>query len=471
MDRGEAEKLYDSGKEPTVEKLLEYEQENKQLKEKVAKLERNSQNSSKPPSSDSAKGKQERKDNSSRKRSGRRAGGQPGHEGKKRELIAVEEVDEVIPCYPEECRSCRNFHRCKKNHVVGEPFRWQQTEIPPIEPQVTEYQVFTLSGTCGEVHKGRLPSDVGRSNFGPRLTAIIAYFTAVLHVPRRALQECFLTLFQVRLSLGSTQNLLEDTSKALQATCEQLEEALPQQPVVNADETGWYKRWLWVFVVKGFIYFHVAKSRASDVLREVFGERYRGIFCVDRWGAYTKYHKGRLQLCWEHLKRDFAGVEKIGEKIESDEAIEFARRMENLRKRMMAIWYRFKDGELTRKQLIEKSRHIRTLIRKCLNEHKDSPVRCVKVLAGNLWKRKEHLFTFLFHQGVEPTNNISERGLRPAVQWRKICFGNRSDTGAVLTSRLLTATRTCWLKKQDALEFLVSAIAAHRRTEPAPSLL
>ena len=83
----------------------------------------------------------------------------------------------------------------------------------------------------------------------------------------------------------------------------------------------------------------------------------------------------------------------------------------------------------------------------------------------------KHLFTFIFHEGVDPTNNFSERGIRPAVQWRKICFGNRSDNGAVLTSRLLTATRTCWLQKRNALEFLVSTINAYRKSLPAPSLL
>jgi|TARA_B100000315_G_C14566025_1_gene583012 transposase len=471
VSKAEAEALYNSGKKPTVKKLLGYFKEIKRLREKIANLEKNSQNSSKPPSSDSPEDKQKRTENSEKKKSGRKPGGQPGHQGNKRDLIPVEEVDEVIPCYPEECRSCKHFRRCKKNQRVGEPLRWQQTEIPPIEPRVTEYQVFDLSGVCGKIHKGRLPSDIARSNFGPRLTAICAYFTAVLRVPRRALQECLLTLFRVRLSLGSTQNLLEDTSKALEDTCRELVQELPLQPVVNADETGWHKRWLWIFVVTGFIYFHVAKSRASTVLRDIFGERYTGILCVDRWGAYTKYHKGLFQICWGHLKRDFAGVEKVGENIESDEAIGFAQRMEDLRKKLMSIWYRFKDGELTRKQLIDKSRHTRALIWKCLEQHKDSSQRCVKVLAGRLWKRKQHLFTFISHEGVEPTNNISERGLRSAVQWRKICFGNRSDRGAVLTSRLLTATRTCWLKKRDALEFLVSAITAHRKGQPAPSLL
>ena len=474
MDKKQAEALYDSGKEPTVEKLLEYDRKIKELdelKEKNAKLESDSQNSSKPPSSDNPQQRDKRKQNSDRKKSGRKPGGQPGHKGSNRELIPVEEVDDVISCYAEVCESCKWFCGCKKSHVLGEPLRWQQVEIPPIEPVVIEYQVFTLCGKCAEAHRGCLPPEVAISNFGARLTAMVGYFTAVLHVSRRMVRECFETLLGVRLALGSIQNLLEQTSKALQPMDKELKQALPKEAVLGADETGWHKRWLWIFVARGFMYFHVAKSRASLVLKEILGEIYCGILCVDRWGAYTKYHKGKLQICWAHLKRNFEGFKKLGEKIECAEAIAFAEAMQKLRKRLMALWYRFKEGDLDRGQLIEKSKHIRYEVKKRLQIGQDSEENCVRVFATRLLKLNSNLFTFILHEGVDPTNNFSERGIRPAVQWRKICFGNRSDAGAVLTSRLLTATRTCWLKKRNALEFLVSTIIAYRKSLPAPSLL
>jgi len=86
-------------------------------------------------------------------------------------------------------------------------------------------------------------------------------------------------------------------------------------------------------------------------------------------------------------------------------------------------------------------------------------------------KHFDYLFVFIYREGVEPTNNISEQGVRYAVQWRKLCFGNKSDAGAVLTSRLLTATRTCWLYKRNALEYLGNVIKAYRYGEKIPSLL
>ena len=295
--------------------------------------------------------------------------------------------------------------------------------------------------------------------------------SSVLRVPRRGAREFCETLLNLNIALGSVQNLLEDTSEALEPIDNEIKEALPKEPVLNSDETGWRDRWLWIFVACTFIYFQVAKSRSSKVLVDVLGKVYKGILCVDRWGAYTKYHKGLFQICWAHLKRDFLGVLKTGEATQSDEAISFAQTMEKLRKRLMAIWYRFKAGDISREELIKKTKPVKNAIKRCLKQYLHSQERCVETLSANLYKRFDDLFTFIFHEGVEPTNNIAERGIRPAVQWRKICFGNRSNNGAILTSRLLTVTRTCWLQKRNPLEFLVDATTAHRCGQPPPSLL
>lgn len=471
MDKLEAEKLYDSGKEPTVAKLLEYDSENTQLKKKIAQLQKNSTNSSKPPSSDNPSDKKERP--TCKNGSGnRKPGGQPGHKGSKRCLISVEQVDDLIHHYPDRCADCgKKLPQDETADEIGAPFRWQVAEIEPIRPTVTEHQAHTVLCECGCQTSASLPKEVVKSNFGPRLSSIIAYLATVLHVSRRGTQEFCQTILNVDIALGSVQNLLEDTSAALDPVDRQLRDALPKEPVINADETGWRDRWLWIFVGSAFIYFQVAKSRGSKVLVDVLGKVYKGILCVDRWGAYTKYHKGLFQICWAHLKRDFRGILKFGQATGSQDALLFAETMEKLRKKLMAIWYRYKNGEISRAELIKKSKPTRNAIKRTLKQQADSTERCVNVLASNLLKRSDDLFSFIFYEGVEPTNNIAERGIRPAVQWRKICFGNRSDNGAVLTSRLLTATRTCWLQKRNPLEFLVEAVTAHRSCKAAPSLI
>lgn len=473
MNRQEAEQIYDSGKEPTVNKLLELDGKIEQLQIKISNLERNSGNSSKPPSSDGPQNKPSsqpvQNDHNGPKR---KPGGQPGHKGVNRKLVPIDQVNEVIHYYPGQCERCgKQLPQNETATEVGEPLRWQLAEIEPIKPIIIEHQCHTTQCECGCCTTAQLPTEVGNSNFGPRLTGIIAYLTAVIHVSRRATREFCETLLNVTISLGSVQNLLETTSEALEPIDKELQNALPQQPVINADETGWYGQWLWIFVNSIFIYFHVAQSRGSNVLTDIFGGIYQGILCVDRWGAYTKYHKGLIQVCWAHLKRDLLGVLKIGQDTQSEEAILFAQAMQELRKQLMALWYQLKDGHLTRGELIKKAEPVIEAMKLCLEKYAHSECKCVQKLAKNLLKRFEHLFTFIFHEGVEPTNNLAERGIRPAVQWRKMCFGNRSDNGALLTSRLLTVTRTCWLQKRNPLEFLVDAISAYRVSQPAPSLL
>jgi hypothetical protein len=473
VDKRAAEKLYDSGKEPTVAKLLEYDVENKELKSKIAQLEKNSTNSSKPPSSDSPQDRKPKPDvENGDNRKERKPGGQPGHKGSHRQLTPVEEVDNLIHWYPEQCDNCgKALPQEGSANEAGEPFRWQVSEIEPIKPFITEHQAHSSVCDCGWETSATLPPEVLKSNFGPRLASIIAYLAAVLHVSRRGTREFCETLLGANIALGSVQNLLEDTSEALGPIDKELKDALREESVINSDETGWRDRWLWIFVASTFIYFKVGKSRSSKVLEDVLGEVYKGILCVDRWGAYTKYHKGLFQICWAHLKRDFRGILKVGEATQSQDAVLFAETMEKLRKKIMAIWYRFKKGEISRAELVKKSRPIRNAIKRSLKEYADSEERCVRTLADNLLKRFNDLFTFILHEGVEPTNNIAERGIRPAVQWRKICFGNRSDNGAVLTARLLTVTRTCWLQTRNSLEFLVEAITAHRSGKAVPSLI
>jgi hypothetical protein len=137
----------------------------------------------------------------------------------------------------------------------------------------------------------------------------------------------------------------------------------------------------------------------------------------------------------------------------------------------MSFWYEYKDGKISRLELIKKSEPFINLMKKCFSRHQHSEERCVRNLSRKLLKHFDYLFNFIRIDGVEPTNNISEQGIRSAVQWRKLCFGNRSDAGAVLTSRLLTATGTCQLYNKSSLEYLGNVIKAYRYDYDIPSLL
>ena len=102
--------------------------------------------------------------------------------------------------------------------------------------------------------------------------------------------------------------------------------------------------------------------------------------------------------------------------------------------------------------------------------HLGSSHREVRNLATALFEHNQRLFTFLDHEGVEPTNNSAERALRTGVQWRKICFGNRSANGELATAQLLTVAETCDLQRLNVLAYLSAAIACHRSRKQITSL-
>src|ERR1022692_4078721 len=139
--------------------------------------------------------------------------------------------------------------------------------------------------------------------------------------------------------------------------------------------------------------------------------------------------------------------------------------------RLFRLWHKFRSGQIDRDQLLLRSIPIQKRIFALAERHLDSPHREVRNLATALFDHNERLFTFLEREGVKPTNNSAERALRTAVQWRKICFGNRSAQGELATARLLTAAETCDLQRINTLTYLSAAIASRRRRQQAPSLL
>lgn len=396
-----------------------------ELERKIALLTRDSSNSSKPPSSDRFKGRA-KPPKKSRKRN---RGGQPGHKGATRDLIPPEQVDTVHDVLPELCESCHKTLEPGEDggRLLGNYLRCQVVEIPEIKPGITEYRLRCVECACGAVTWAEVPPEA-HSGFGPRLTALLAYLTAMHRVTRRGCQELARTLFRVEISLGSVCKLHEEVSQALEPCCEEIKQALPKQEILNVDETGWKSMgkgmWLWVFVAPAMTFFTLAASRGAKVLKGVLGEVFNGIICSDMFSAYHAYHKGIRQICWAHIIRTFRGLKHA---CRSPDGVRFAKWMLSEIGRMFALWHAFKDGHMDRQTLVRKSVPVRARMNRCLQAYALSTDPDVARAAKGLLKHWNHLFTFLDHQGVEPTNNSAERGIRPAVQWRKICFGNQSD--------------------------------------------
>jgi transposase len=444
------------------------------LERQLALRQQNSTTTSKPPSSDGLAGRQ--RERGRRTKSRRKPGGQPGHPGHSRSLVPTERANETIDLIPEACGHCQ--HRLHARDTVGDPRRHQVTELPTIEAHITEYRCHRLRCRgCGRTTQALLPDEI-EGQFGPQLTALIAYLTVVCRLPRLVVQRLLEGALQIPISLGSTQKAWEETSAAVGAPYEELQAALPTQPVLNADETGHRtnaaKRWLWTLVAPTFVFYTIATSRGSDVLRRLLGATFAGILGSDRLLTYTTYTASQRQFCWSHVTRNLLSAQELAR---TAAGTRFCREALALQRRLFRLWHRFRGdprvrgGPITREQLIAKA----LPLEKAFFALAERAVNVADTDASNLarafFAHHPSFFTFIHEQGVEPTNNVAERALRHAVQWRKISFGNRSENGERAVARLLTVTRTCQLQQLNVLVYLTAAIRCHRRRQAAASLL
>jgi transposase len=266
------------------------------VEELARRLARNSRNSSQPPSTDPPQAQSQRV---RREASGRRPGGQPGHEGQTRALVPVEAVDVVIPLKPVWCTHCHHL-------LLGadpQPERHQVTEIPPVRAVITEYQLHqVVCPACGEATRAGLPVGIPTGGFGPRVQAITALCTGAYHLSKRTTQTMLADLFDVSIGLGTVANLEQATVQALAEPVAEARAFVQAQPAAYLDETGWregrQRAWLWTAATAWSTIFVVRRSRSSKVAQELLGERFWGWLVTDRWSAYTWYPIWRRQVCW-----------------------------------------------------------------------------------------------------------------------------------------------------------------------------
>jgi transposase len=432
------------------------------VEELVQRLGRNSRNSSQPPSADPPQTTRPR-----REVSGRRPGGQPGHEGQTRALVPVEEIDVVIPVKPMQCLRCQ--HPLQGDDP--QPQRHQVTEIPPLKSVVTEYQLHRLvCPLCSAVTRAELPTGVPNGGFGPRVQAITALCTGAYHLSKRTTQNVMEDLFGVSLGLGTVANLEQATVQALAEPVAEARAYVQAQPTAYVDETGWREKhqraWLWTAVTAWVTVFVVRRSRSAKVAQELLGERFWGWLVTDRWSAYTWYPTWRRQLCWAHLVRDIeAMIERGGRSQEIGEALRGQARQ------MFHWWHRVRDGTLAHASFASYMRPIRHEVERLLETGQTCGVPKTEGVCREILKRRQALWTFVRHAGVEPTNNAAERAIRPGVLWRKGSFGTQSPEGSRFVEAIMTVVATLKQQHRHVLDYLTAACAAALCGQAAPSLL
>lgn len=428
-----------------------------------ARLNQTSRNSSKPPSSDPP----EAKARPAKAPTGRKSGGQPGHEGHSRKLKPESEVEQSIDIRPERCGQCGTL-------LLGEdaaPERHQVTEFPRVAPMVTEYRRHCLwCVVCGAQTQAPWPATMPTGSFGPRVQATVGYLTGRIGVSQREAQDILATLYQTEVSVGGIGALEQAVSAALVTPVQEAERYVHRQPIRNADETSWRekgkRRWLWISVTPLVIIFRLLKTRGAAGAKELLGEVVWGIIGTDHYAGYHWIDPRQRQLCWAHLKREFvAWSERTGETARIGHALLA------IEKQLFVLWYRVRDGTLAWAEFQVATQPLMTRVKTLLQEGVAGADAKTQGTCRNLLKREAALWTFVWEPGVEPTNNSAERPLRRAVLWRRRSFGTQSAAGSQFVERILTAISTLRQQRRDVLDYLTAACSAAICKEPAPSLL
>ena len=430
-----------------------------------ALLERSSSNSNKPPSSDSPGQRAERP---SRPPSGKRPGGQPGHQACQRAPVPAEEVRRLERRDPRRCRSCS---ASLESAEELEPLRHQVIELPEIVPDVTEYALGRRRcAKCQTITTARLPIGVPRGLCGPRLCALIALLTGVYHLSRRRTATLLDDVLGVKLSLGALSKVESRMSDALEPAHAQALACVRRARVKHLDATSWSRsgvpRSLWTFASRLGSVFVITATATAEAVRELVG-CVRGTLVTDRGSQFGFWAMAQRQICWAHLIRKFVAfaesrqpaVQRLGAALLL------------LAQSHIAFWHDVRDGNRTRAQLRKFVARLEPVFVGHLQRAVDDKVPGASGVCANLLAHRNALFTSAFVDGVPPTNNHAERELRAFVLWRKQSAGTRSERGDRYAERVMTVAHTLRKQGRHVLSYLEEACAAALRGASTPALI
>jgi len=447
----------------------------------LAKAQKNSATSSKPPSSDLTNPPPKRKRPGCRKTP--RCGAQPGHPRHLREPLPPERVDETLDYEITE----EDIHRLHLT-PTGAFDLIQHIELPEVPVQVTAHRLAVYRAPDGALYIPDVPDvpEVHGPIFGPRLLATIGWLKSVGHLSYSAVEAWMEDVLQVPVSRGYLAKLCTGPIAASLADAyEELIAAIPRQDQLGSDETSLKDNgkthWIWCITAATFSVFHIAATRSRAVLEKLIGPEFTGYlnfdyFSANRSFAWTFWIKA--QYCWAPLIRDIRFLQTHPDpptQAWAEQLLERARRL-------FAAWHR-RDEMATagfhRSMITHRDRFLQVV------RHPPAPKEAqtlaarfvlvayttVESSAPAPYDLAQDYFRFMFADGVEPTNNHSEQQIRHCVIDRRITQGTRGAAGQRYHERMWTAIATCRKQQRNFFSFLHDSIKAKIANHPAPSLL
>ena len=354
---------------------------------------------------------------------------------------------------------------CSCPHCGGTQFKDQHTleqlieDIPPVRPHVT--RLTTYQGTCVQcgqslrsTHPLQMSLAIGAAGvqLGPRALALAADLNKAKGLSMRKACAVLRDGFGLQLSSGGLSQALDRLATKVKPQYDAIATELRQAPVLHSDETSWWVAgpgwWLWVFTTQLLTFYVVAQSRGRELLSDILGKDFGGVLVSDCLAIYddatTLQHK-----CYAHHLKAIRKAKAL----HPQQGEGFLCEVQAMLRAAVAL----------QQQKAELSPETFSALRQAL-EHKAvqllEPPRSEpneEAVRNRLNKQRDHLFTFLDHEGVDATNNLAERQLRPAVIARKISCGNKTKKGARTWQILTSLAATC---AQRATSFIADLARA-----------
>ena len=430
----------------TEKKYAELELENTELKSKVAELEArlnsNSRNSSKPPSSDGY----QKKPAFPRKQKGKK-GGQQGHQG--RTLRQVEHPDKTVKHKPGPCDCGHEF----SDEELSVAETRQVFDLPQPRLEVTAHEL--LKGkcpACGKWHKGVAPEGVNAPvQYGHGVKTFTTLLNVDYRIPFKKIQVLFSDLFGYAINESTVYSASRRCYKQLKEPMEIIKLKIIEAITAHADETGIrveeMLRWLHVATTELYTYLFVHEKRGRIALESEQSvlDKLTGWLVHDCWGSYFNFNELQHALCGAHILRELQGL------IENEQS-KWARVFKTF---LMHVFEMPIEERIKRRQQIE----ARYILICGMGEKAEPPPgktpgqkgRYKRTKGRNLVERlireKDAVLAFAFNQEVPFTNNLAERDVRPAKVKMKVSNCFRTFEGAEIYARIASFVSTA--RKQD----------------------
>jgi len=465
MTEQEAIEFCKNDPESAAKIILMVEKLEERIKELEAKLNMDSTNSSKPPSTDNKLTKKKESSNSTSKK---KRGAQAGHKGKSLKIVATPDKIEVL--LPTGCSCCGSSLE-SINSLKYE--KRQLFDLPKVNMDVTEYQAHSLKcKECHTINKAKFPENIKAvTQYGDNLKSLISYLNSYQMLPYERIAEMIEDLTSHKMSVGSIYNFLNTHYDKLEEFEKTIKQSLLKEDVINSDETGVNVSATlhWIHVTSSsLITYYMLHQRRGGVAMDAMGiiPNYAGILVHDHWTPYNKYNNCSHSYCNAHLLRELNGISE-------KESVRWSEDMHILLTNMNIAVHKAKENhkqELSQAQIQKFIKNYEKIILGA-KKYYPPPDNTTKKARGRpkqekgknlldrLSKYQNETLRFLSDFRVPFTNNLAERDLRMIKVKEKISGSFASFKGGEIFCRIRSYISTLKKNNISVLQGLSDALS------------